>query len=163
VSVSGSTWTTAALTLKSGANTLLLTATDTVENIRTLSVTVNVSLPAPVVVITNPADSLTVTNQSSWMVSYTIDGGATQTQTFTLAKDGVYRLEVASPPNASGNIGRDTVKVTRDATAPLTPNVPAPVSPTRLNAIWNWTSQGDNTGGAGMRSPALYRFSLNNG
>src|SRR5690606_12756013 len=73
VSVSGSTWTTAALTLKSGANTLLLTATDTVENIRTLSVTVNVSLPAPVVVITNPADSLTVTNQSSWMVSYTID------------------------------------------------------------------------------------------
>jgi Bacterial Ig-like domain (group 3) len=163
VTVTGTSWTTSALTLVSGANTMVLTAADALGNDRSLSVTVLVNIPAPSIVITQPGDSLTLTNQDSLIVSYTIDGGPIQNQTFRLTTDGVHRLAVSSPPNASGNIGRDTVKVTRDANAPSAPNVSAPTSPTRLNAIWNWTSQGDNAGGAGMRTPPQFQYSLNNG
>ncbi len=165
VSITAGTWTTAALTLKSGANSLLLTAADRVGNARTLSVTVNVNVPAPVVVITNPTDSLTITRFDTITVSYTIDSGGVQTKqtkNFNLV-EGVNRLVVASSGNVSGNIGRDTVKVTKDATQPNAPTLTVVSALTNTTATWNWTSNGDNAGGAGMRTPAIYRYSLNSG
>jgi len=162
VTVTGATWTTAALTLSAGANTLRVTATDQVGNSRILPVQITANLPASVVLITNPSDSLTITRLDTIRVSYTIDGTAGN-KLFNIAKDSIYRLVVASPPNASGNISRDTVKVTRDATPPQAPNLTPGRNPTNDSAVWTWTSKGDNAGGAGMRSPNWYRYSLNNG
>lgn len=162
VTVTGTSWSTS-VTLLTGANTLTLTAADRLGNDRILTIVVNVNVPAPVVVITNPADSLTVTNQGTIAVSFTIDGGATQTQNFTLDTEGVNRLVVSSSPSASGNIGRDTVKVTRDMGLPNAPTLNRGTTPTNGSATWTWTSNGDNAGGAGVRSPNAYRYSLNAG
>ncbi|MBW8887628.1 MAG: hypothetical protein JF616_07710 [Fibrobacteres bacterium] len=163
ITITAGTWTTAALTLKSGANPLLITATDRVGNVHTLSVAVNVNVPAPSVVITNPGDNLTITTAGTFTVTYTVAGGAAQTKTFTLV-EGANRLIVSSLPsdNPSGNIGSDTVTVTKDATQPNPPNLTATASPTNGTATWSWTSGGDNTGGAGMRTPAQFRYSLDN-
>jgi hypothetical protein len=162
VSITAGAWTTAALTLKTGANALLLSATDRLGNARTFPVSVNVNIPAPIVIITKPTDSLTVTPFDTITVFYTIDGGAVQSQVKTLV-EGVNRPVIASPANASGNIGRDTVKITRDGTPPNAPTLTRGTTPSNTAATWTWTSNGDNTGGAGMRNPAIYQYSLNNG
>ena len=161
VTITAGTWATAALTLKAGANALVLTATDKLGNDRTLAVTVNVDLAAPAVAITKPTDSLTLTRFDTLTVSYTVDGAA-KTQLFTLV-EGVNRLVVASTANASGKIGRDTVKVTRDATAPNAPSLVRGTTPSKTGATWTWTSNGDNAGGAGVRNPPSYRYSLDAG
>jgi len=163
ITVTAGTWTSAALTLKSGANALLLTASDRVGNVHTLSLTVNVNIPAPVVVITNPADSLTVTRFDTLYVSYTIDGGAVQTKLFSSLTEGVNRLVVSSPANASGNIGRDTVKVTRDATPPSAPTVTRGTTPTKSSASWTLAANPDNNGGAGLRTPPNFQYSFDGG
>lgn len=162
VTIASGIWTSAALTLKSGGNALSVVATDRVGNATTLPVTVNVSLPAPVVVITNPTDSLTITPADNITVTYTVDGGAAQTKAFALT-EGVNRLVVSNTSSASGKTGSDTVKVTKDATAPNAPTVTRGTTPTKTAASWTWTSNGDNTGGAGVRSPAVYRYSLDAG
>ncbi|MEO6096238.1 MAG: Ig-like domain-containing protein [Fibrobacteria bacterium] len=161
VTLTGSAWTTASLTLASGANTLVVSAVDQFGNQRTLSVVVNVSVPPPVVKITIPGDNLTITKQTSIEVSYTIDNGTVQKQTFPLETDGVHDLVVSSPANVSGAIGRDTVRVTRDLTPPLAPTLSAAKTPTNVDAIWTWVSKGDNTGGSGVRTPTpRFRYSL---
>lgn len=162
VTITGTTWATAALTLASGPNTLRITATDLVGNSRTLAVQITVNVPAPVVKITTPSDSLTLTHLDTLRVYYTIDGVAGN-KLFNIPKDSVYRLVVASPPNASGNIGRDSVKITRDATPPQAPTLSRSRTPSNDSAVWTWTSNGDNPGGTGMRSPKWFRYSLNYG
>jgi hypothetical protein len=162
VTIIGTTWTSAALTLASGLNTLRVTATDQAGNSRTLPVQITVNVPAPVVKIKIPSDSLTLTHLDTIRVYYAIDGVA-GSKLFDIPKDSVYRLEIASPPNASGNIGRDTVKVTRDATPPQAPTLSRSRTPTNDSAVWTWTSNGDNPGGTGVRSPKWFRYSLNNG
>lgn len=161
VIVSGNTWTAASLTLEPGPNTLVFTATDPLGNSRNLTVTVNVNIPAPRIIITNPSDSLTLTRLDTIRVHYTLDG-IPGNQRFNLV-EGVNRLEVTSPPNESGNIGRDTVKVTRDAIPPRAPNLTAGTTPTNASATWTWTSRGDSANGAGVRIPAVFRYAVNGG
>jgi hypothetical protein len=153
-------WTTAALTLASGANTLVLTALDQAGNPRTLNAVVNVSIPAPTVVITSPPNNH-LTQKDTVVVQYTLNGAAGN-RSFTLA-EGSNSLVVESPPNASGLTGRDTVVVIRDATRPNAPTLTASTSPTRGTATWTWVSGNDNAGGAGMRTPASFQYRVNGG
>ena len=161
VTITGVTWTTASLTLKSGVNTLSLLATDLVGNTRTLTFTVNVNIPAPKVIVTSPSDNTTLTNKDTIRVIYTLDG-VSQNQVFNL-NEGTNNLIVASPANESGNIGRDTVSVRRDMTAPFAPTLTVDAAAHKTTATWRWSSVGDNSGGAGLRSPAVYQYSTNGG
>jgi hypothetical protein len=154
------TWTSAELSLKGGANSLEVTATDQVGNSRNLTFTVIANVPAAAVIITDPAAN-TITNADSIDVSYTIDG-ALGKKRFALV-EGPNTLKVSSPPNASGAVGIDSVKVIRDATAPKAPTLAINASNTNGTATWTWSSNGDNTGGAGVKIPAAFRYSFNGG
>jgi len=153
-------WTSADLTLKGGANSLIVTATDQVGNSRNLTFTVNANVPAATVIITDPPAN-SITNTDSIDVSYTIDGTAGKKR-FGLA-EGSNTLTVTSPPNASGVIGRDSVKVIRDATVPKAPTLAINATNTNGTATWTWTSNGDNTGGVGVKTPPAFRYSFNGG
>jgi hypothetical protein len=157
---SNGTWTSADLSLKGGANSLIVTATDQVGNSRNLTFAVNANVPAASVSITEPAAN-TITNADSIDVSFTIDGTAGKKR-FGLV-EGPNTLTVSSPPNASGAVGKDSVKVVRDATAPKAPALAISAANTNGTATWTWTSNGDNTGGAGVKSPPAFRYSFNGG
>lgn len=161
ITVAGANWSSGAITLASGKNSIVLTAVDQVGNSRILNAEVNVNVPAPTVVITNPANNSTLTKENSYNVQYTIDGVA-QSAVHNLS-EGANSIIISSPPNASGNIGKDTVLITRDATAPLSPTLTINASQTRTTATWTWTSRGDNSGGGGMATPAAYQYRINDG
>ncbi len=104
----------------------------------------------------------TLTNQNSMHVDWQVDNQAqTLDTTEPLPVDG-FRTITRKSTDAAGNTDSNSITVRRDATKPLAPSVTIAAALTNASATWNWTSNGDNFGGAGLVTPtAAYRYSLN--
>ncbi len=158
----GSSWTSADLTLAQGPNTLTVTAIDSLGNSKALSTVINVAVAIPIVTITSPANNF-LTNQSNISVIYKVNNGADQTQTVALNTEGNNSITITSPANEVGVKGSTTFNVIRDQTPPNPPSDNGTVAVTNGNAIWNWVSTSDNGGGGGLKSPAIYELKIDNG
>ena len=162
--VSGGTFSTADLILRSGLDTLIVTATDALGNttVKTVIVTVNVALPA--LTIDYPTDGMPY-NMDTITVRYTISSGA-QKQLFTTAAntpDGNWALQVTSPPNEAGQTTKQTVTILRDKTGPVFPTLsPSGTNWTITPPSWTFTSGGDGTGG-GVANVWNYSYTFNGG
>ncbi len=62
--------------------------------------------------------------------------------------------------DAANNTGASVLTLLRDTSKPNAPTLTALKTPTNGTATWNWTSNGDVSGGGGLRSPAVYRCFL---
>ncbi|MDB5047873.1 MAG: hypothetical protein JWO30_944 [Fibrobacteres bacterium] len=155
--VTGNTWTTGDLVLKSGANALVATATDKATNTNTASLSATVTVAVPVVVITYPANNA-LTNKDTITVKYTVDGGAETSKLFSALTEGNNTLTITSPANSVGVTGSASVTVLKDATAPNFPTVTIVKTPTNTTPGWNWGLGSDNAGGSGVASVWEYQL-----
>ncbi len=160
--ITGGTWTTGDLVLKSGANTLIFTATDKVGNATNASLAANVNVAIPQVTITYPPAG-TFTNKDTITVKYKVDGGVETSKAFTGLVDGANPLTVTSPPNDLGQTGSALVTVTKETTAPNAPTLSTIRPATHLDPKWTWTSNGDNAGGSGIPATPVYQVIVDGG
>ncbi|MFT4049164.1 MAG: hypothetical protein QM648_04915 [Solirubrobacterales bacterium] len=111
------------INLTEGSNTITVQCTDEAGNIGSASVTVIRDNTAPVVTIITPPDG-TVTKNASIVVSYTVTDNLTpvtcnRTNPSTVSlSEGANTITVQCT-DAAGNVGSDTVTVTRDSAAPV--------------------------------------------
>jgi uncharacterized protein YjdB len=92
---------TRAVTLASGANTLIVTATDSAGNVKTGSVVVTFTLPA--ITISYPPDGF-VTNNGSITVSYTVAGNSTVKTKAVILADGAQTITISETGASSASV-----------------------------------------------------------
>jgi len=158
--LSAGAWTTGDLVLRTGPDTLTITATDLVGNSTKTTLTVTVSVAAPQVTITYPPRGF-ITNKDTVTIKYTVIGGADYAPIFTMTKEGGNLYTATSPKNEAGQTGSDTITIIRDVTNPNPPTLTAAATPTNGKPTWNWVATSDNAGGTGLANPAVFRYQLN--
>lgn len=161
--ITGATWRSAELTLKSGSNTLQVTATDGLGNATVVSLTADVSLSVPTVTITYPPNDF-ATNKDTVTLRYRVGNGpeikAPAPENLPV---GPSTLTAYSEPNEGGQKGSASVTVIRDITPPKAPTLTAATAITNLDPVWNWTSNGDVSGGAGLPPTPVFRYRFEDG
>jgi Cadherin-like beta sandwich domain len=158
--ITGSNWNSAPLTLKSGVNDLVVTATDAVGNPSTALLKLTVTVPVPSVSISSPLNNAWVTKDSV-MVTYKVDGGTAQTKTFTGLVEGDNLLTITSPPNETGVTGSASVTVRKDGVLPNAPALAAGAAYSKTTPVFTAASKGDNAGGSGVSTPPVFRYQVN--
>jgi hypothetical protein len=159
--VTGGDWTTGDLVLQQNANSLVVTATDNVGNTSTATLAVSVNVNTPQVQIVSPAADF-ITAKDTVTVKFKVNGKDTS-RLFTALAEGSNTLAVSSPPNEVGATGSASVVVYRDSKAPNAPTLTAVKTLTKDDPVWNWTSNGDIAGGAGLPSPGTFQYSVDDG
>jgi hypothetical protein len=125
--------------LVEGVNHLFIEATDLAGNTNRVDFSIAYDSKAPVIVITSQVPA--ITNQPNLTVTYTVDGGAEQTKTFTLT-EGKNDLFIEFT-DLAGNTGSFNFSITLDTVAPqiiITSNVPNLTNQSTLRV--NYTSDG---------------------
>lgn len=97
--------------------------------------------PAPVVIITSPAQDTTV-NFTPFTILYTVNG--TPLQKRVALKDGKTRIFIDT--TIAGRTGLDTVTITLDTVPPIKPTVAGPSPVSTRTPTWTWTSGGGGNG-----------------
>jgi hypothetical protein len=150
--VTGANWITGELVLRSGLDTIIVTATDAVGNATKANLIVTVDVALTPIDIVYPLEG-SFYNQDTITVRYKVNGGAEQGKLFTLTTEGSIPLEVQSTPNEAGIATKKSVNIFRDKTLPNAPTiVPAGRTFTKVDPVWTFTTGGDNTGGSGIAS-----------
>ena len=103
--------------LVEGVDTITRTFTDAAGNTGSASITVTLDTHPPVVKISSPANGF-VTAQATVAVIWTVDGVQQTTQTQQNLSVG-QNLIIRTATDSAGNVGADTVTVTRNVTPPV--------------------------------------------
>ncbi|MDB5047357.1 MAG: hypothetical protein JWO30_428 [Fibrobacteres bacterium] len=140
--------------LNEGVNSLTVDAVNGADK-GSAKIKITLDTKAPVVSITSPVNG-TLTRESSLPVAWKVDGVAQSTQlSEDLGTTEGERSIVRESRDSAGNVGHDTVRVTRDSKGPLAPKVTG-ATPTNAQPRWMWTTGGG--GGSGV-----FRFQLGSG